>query len=59
MQVDEEALARRIRGDVGLLPDTDLMILQWEDLIWFYKEQLGEALALLDLIRKRVDSGPG
>lgn len=59
VQVDEEALARRIRGDVGLLPDTDLMILQWEDLIWFYEEQLGEALALLDLIRKRVDSGPG
>lgn len=58
VQVDEDALARKIRGDVGLLPDTELMILQWEDLIWFYKEQLGEAVALLDLIRRRVDSGP-
>ena len=57
VEVDEEALARRIHGDVGLLRDTELMILQWEDLIWFYDEQLGEAVALLDLIRKRVDSG--
>ncbi len=57
VQVDEAALARKIRGDVGLLPDMELMILQWEDLIWFYREQLGEALALLNLISRRVDRG--
>jgi len=56
VQVDEEALARRIRGDVGVLRDTELMILQWADLIYFYNEQREEAVALLNLIRRRVDS---
>ena len=59
VQVDEEALAREIRGDVGLLRDTELMILQWASLINFYNEQVGEAVELLNLIKKRVGSEPG
>jgi hypothetical protein len=56
VQVDEEELARRLYGDVGIRRDTELMILQWADLIYFYNEQLEEAVALLNLIRRRVDS---
>jgi hypothetical protein len=58
VEVDEEALARKIRGDVSLLRDTELMILQWASLIFSYDEQLGEAVALMDLIRRTIDSGP-
>ena len=59
IQVDEDALATRIRGDAALLRETDFMILQWGSLIILYEEQLAEAVELLDLIKTRVGSGPG
>jgi hypothetical protein len=58
VHVDEEALARRIRGDVELLRATERMILEWTDLVYFYKEQVGEALKVLNLLKDRVGNGP-
>ena len=59
VQVDEEALAKKIIGDVGLLRSTELMIIQWASLINFYNEQLREAVELLDLLNERIGDGPG
>jgi len=53
--VDEEALAMKIRGDGGLLVDTEIMIFQWASLIMLYDEQLDEAVALLDMLNRRID----
>jgi hypothetical protein len=58
VQVDEDALAVKIRGDVALLRDTELMMLQWGSLIILYDEQVAEAEELLGLLRERVGSGP-
>lgn len=54
LQVDEEALAEEIRGDSGLLRTTQLMILQWEELVLFYEEQAEEAVRVLTLIERRL-----
>lgn len=60
VQVDETALARRLRGDTGLLEATEQMILQWESLVIFYEEQVREAVRVLNLIERRIGGGgPG
>jgi len=54
VQIDELALARRIRGDPELLRSTELMILQWESLVVLFEEQVQEAIRVLNLIERRI-----
>lgn len=58
VQVDERALARKVRGDSRLLASTELMILQWESLVVLYEEQIREAVRVLNLIERRIGDEP-
>jgi hypothetical protein len=55
LDVDEEALARRVRGDEVLLDLTDRMIIEWTHLVGIYEEQRLLARQALTSVEARVE----